>query len=211
MEATGQMVTGSWGALRRILSAVGIGLVETMILFPKPVQASPHLSTCGSIQPTIVHHRERPSLKGHTHLLISMSREKDFCPDFVGDLPKYDCEKDLLTTEKITPKYEARIDRTSAPHHIASSHSIYAMRRGGYIYDHSELGTRASKLGHHFSEIPKKGKLYVSCILIVTLWVTIGTIFYSRFYDWPLSQGFFYAIDAGMSIGFCTGKNSTLR
>lgn len=47
-------------------------------------------------------------------------------------------------------------------------------------------------------------RMYLSCMGIVLLWVTTGTLFYSICNDWPLPQSFFYAIDAGMSIGFCT-------
>ena len=46
--------------------------------------------------------------------------------------------------------------------------------------------------------------LYRKVAIIVTIWMGIGTIFYSFHNDWPLSQAFFYAVDAGMSIGFCT-------
>lgn len=34
--------------------------------------------------------------------------------------------------------------------------------------------------------------------------IALGTLFYSFFNKWPLPQSFFYAVDAGMSIGFCT-------
>ncbi|KAL7536461.1 hypothetical protein ACHAXR_007175 [Thalassiosira sp. AJA248-18] len=37
----------------------------------------------------------------------------------------------------------------------------------------------------------------------------MGTLFYSYYYDWPLPQSFFYAVDAGMSIGFCTDVAET--
>ena len=39
--------------------------------------------------------------------------------------------------------------------------------------------------------------------------ITLGTLFYSYYYDWPLPQSFFYAVDAGMSIGFCTDVAET--
>jgi Ca2+-binding EF-hand superfamily protein len=39
---------------------------------------------------------------------------------------------------------------------------------------------------------------------IVFVWISSGTLFYSFCNKWPLSQSFFYAVDAGMSIGFCT-------
>ena len=39
---------------------------------------------------------------------------------------------------------------------------------------------------------------------IVLIWISSGTLFYSYYNEWPLPQSFFYAVDAGMSIGFCT-------
>lgn len=47
-------------------------------------------------------------------------------------------------------------------------------------------------------------RMYRACIFIVALWIGTGTLFYSICNDWPLPQSFFYAVDAGMSIGFCT-------
>jgi Ca2+-binding EF-hand superfamily protein len=44
---------------------------------------------------------------------------------------------------------------------------------------------------------------------IVTVWITTGTLFYSYCNDWPLPQSFFYAVDAGMSVGFCTQVHET--
>jgi len=61
-----------------------------------------------------------------------------------------------------------------------------------------------------FSTIPRLPqqysplKMYISCMSIVTLWIMTGTLFYSHVNKWPLPQSFFYAVDAGMSIGFCT-------
>lgn len=47
-------------------------------------------------------------------------------------------------------------------------------------------------------------KMWETCILAVAGWMTIGTLFYSKINNWPLATAFFYAVDAGMSIGFCT-------
>lgn len=47
-------------------------------------------------------------------------------------------------------------------------------------------------------------KMYLTCIWITLIWVASGTLFYSVCNEWPISQSFFYSIDAGMSIGFCT-------
>ena len=46
--------------------------------------------------------------------------------------------------------------------------------------------------------------MYASCFGIVFVWIGAGTLFYAHHNGWPLSQAFFYAVDAGMSIGFCT-------
>eukprot|EP00980_Cylindrotheca_fusiformis_P006209 scaffold1327_cov124-Cylindrotheca_fusiformis.AAC.13 len=52
-------------------------------------------------------------------------------------------------------------------------------------------------------------RMYLSCMAIVLVWVSTGTLFYSYCNDWPLAQSFFYAVDAGMSIGFCTDVAET--
>ena len=58
---------------------------------------------------------------------------------------------------------------------------------------------------HHMQQIPsKKRQMYLTCFAIVFIWQTLGTLFYSYYYNWPLPQSFFYSVDAGMSIGFCT-------
>lgn len=49
-----------------------------------------------------------------------------------------------------------------------------------------------------------KAVVYLKCLFIALLWVGIGTVFYSYHNNWPMPQSFFYAVDAGMSIGFCT-------
>ena len=46
--------------------------------------------------------------------------------------------------------------------------------------------------------------LWRTCFIVVLLWITTGTLFYAKFNRWPLATAFFYAVDAGMSIGFCT-------
>eukprot|EP00529_Nitzschia_sp_RCC80_P023111 CAMPEP_0113492388 /NCGR_PEP_ID=MMETSP0014_2-20120614/28048_1 /TAXON_ID=2857 /ORGANISM="Nitzschia sp." /LENGTH=462 /DNA_ID=CAMNT_0000386213 /DNA_START=47 /DNA_END=1435 /DNA_ORIENTATION=+ /assembly_acc=CAM_ASM_000159 len=52
--------------------------------------------------------------------------------------------------------------------------------------------------------------LYAQCMAIVVVWISTGTIFYSVVNKWPVPQSFFYAVDAGMSIGFCTDVAETL-
>jgi len=54
-----------------------------------------------------------------------------------------------------------------------------------------------------------KKQMYLTCFAIVFVWISSGTLFYSYYYQWPLPQSFFYAVDAGMSIGFCTDVAET--
>jgi len=51
--------------------------------------------------------------------------------------------------------------------------------------------------------------MYFTCFAIVSAWISLGTLFYASYYQWPLPQSFFYAVDAGMSIGFCTDVAET--
>ena len=53
--------------------------------------------------------------------------------------------------------------------------------------------------------------MWETCFLAVLIWISIGTLFYSRINDWPLATAFFYAVDAGMSIGFCTEVAETTK
>lgn len=55
----------------------------------------------------------------------------------------------------------------------------------------------------------KKYQMYLTCLSIVFIWQTLGTLFYSYYYNWPIPQSFFYSVDAGMSIGFCTDVHET--
>ncbi len=44
---------------------------------------------------------------------------------------------------------------------------------------------------------------YLLCFIVVTLWVSCGIVFY-QFHDrWTTATAFYYAIEAGLSIGFC--------
>ena len=54
----------------------------------------------------------------------------------------------------------------------------------------------------------KRKQMYLTCFAIVFIWQTLGTLFYSYYYNWPIPQ-FFYSVDAGMSIGFCTDVHET--
>ena len=83
------------------------------------------------------------------------------------------------------------------------------------------LNQKASKDGDDHIEIRKPSqeaprlthyspfKMYTACMGIVSLWILTGTFFYSYTNEWPVPQSFFYAVDAGMSIGFCTDVAET--
>jgi Ca2+-binding EF-hand superfamily protein len=72
-----------------------------------------------------------------------------------------------------------------------------------------------NKNGNHDSNLSKVRiaynplRMYLNCMAIVSVWIGSGTLFYSYCNDWPLPQSFFYAVDAGMSIGFCTDVHET--
>lgn len=63
----------------------------------------------------------------------------------------------------------------------------------------------------HFSrwQLTNRMRMYLGCAAITFIWISTGTFFYAKYYGWPLSQSFFYAVDAGMSIGFCTDVAET--
>lgn len=65
--------------------------------------------------------------------------------------------------------------------------------------------SNSSTQKYYFSPL----QMYISCIGIVSLWIVTGTLFYSYCNEWPIPQSFFYAVDAGMSIGFCTNVHET--
>ena len=66
----------------------------------------------------------------------------------------------------------------------------------------SSSGTSNRNTNHNNEYNPLR--MYLSCICIVFVWMATGTLFYSWLNEWPIPQSFFYAVDAGMSIGFCT-------
>jgi len=85
------------------------------------------------------------------------------------------------------------------------NHKRYlGIRRGGSVN-----GYGSNNENDAFKTKFKKFKMYLACLAIVMLWIITGTLFYSIFNNWPLPQSFFYAIDAGMSVGFCTDITET--
>mmetsp|Transcript_26481 Transcript_26481/g.40495 ORF Transcript_26481/g.40495 Transcript_26481/m.40495 type:complete len:535 (-) Transcript_26481:15-1619(-) len=86
--------------------------------------------------------------------------------------------------------------------------------RGGSSTN-TEPRSKDRKIDQHSSHISKNNSkghsqsMYLACMTVVLVWIATGTLFYSKYNDWPLPQSFFYAVDAGMSIGFCTDVAET--
>jgi hypothetical protein len=101
----------------------------------------------------------------------------------------------------VSPKDVLRnIRRKQRTDYISSLHKRYRK-------DH--LQQQLTSRGGSTLDDPKKGsksnvRMYIWCLLVTLVWISSGTIFYSLYNEWPLAQSFFYAVDAGMSIGFCT-------
>jgi len=72
------------------------------------------------------------------------------------------------------------------------------LRKNEAVSSQAQLGDKPTPMEYN------PLKMYLSCLGIVFIWITTGTLFYSYYNNWPLAQSFFYAVDAGMSIGFCT-------
>ena len=96
--------------------------------------------------------------------------------------------------------------------------------RGGLNWKHEwrsernrESSLGANYAGTQVAQTPslkqwngRRSLIYLEVLGIVLLWVATGTLFYSHHNGWPLAQSFFYAVDAGMSIGFCTDVREKL-
>jgi hypothetical protein len=92
--------------------------------------------------------------------------------------------------------------------------SIFRRKRRAYVQ--SKRCTNIPRGGSKYSTCrnalkpkSKNIRMYLACLGVVLAWITTGTIFYSKYNNWPLPQSFFYAVDAGMSIGFCTDVAET--
>ena len=110
-----------------------------------------------------------------------------------------------------------RIGRRKQPRH--QSCSLLQFCRGGdspldVVATNSSTAAAAPVTTTTTTKKNKKNynplSLYAQCMAIVLVWISTGTIFYSLVNKWPLPQSFFYAVDAGMSIGFCTDVAETL-
>eukprot|EP00555_Chaetoceros_dichaeta_P007776 CAMPEP_0198260304 /NCGR_PEP_ID=MMETSP1447-20131203/9312_1 /TAXON_ID=420782 /ORGANISM="Chaetoceros dichaeta, Strain CCMP1751" /LENGTH=532 /DNA_ID=CAMNT_0043947935 /DNA_START=113 /DNA_END=1711 /DNA_ORIENTATION=+ len=94
-------------------------------------------------------------------------------------------------------------------HNNPISQLLSSIRGGGGILEKNNvIGTHKDDPPpsdiHHHHHHPKIA-LYKKCAISVLLWITTGTIFYSviNHPHWSIPTSFFYAVDAGMSIGFC--------
>ena len=45
--------------------------------------------------------------------------------------------------------------------------------------------------------------IYFRAFFIYTIWTFIGIIFYTYYDGWTLSTSFYYALEAGLSVGYC--------
>ena len=219
--------------MRRLQLVIGFGLIGIKMKgLPIAILALPSSPSCTNIVSAIAQPRGRTNLKKNgTPLLIGKGEAVREHQRRIQSR-KNDHEKDLQLTGKVIRRHLARLDRERKidtngfesgilrPHrsllawmrtkiksnfmltHVIRRNTLNFCR-GGHVDNSTHKSPRAFL---SFSNLSKKTKLYVSCLVIVMIWITTGTLFYSRFYDWPLSQSFFYAVDAGMSIGFCTGK-----
>lgn len=45
--------------------------------------------------------------------------------------------------------------------------------------------------------------VYITCATLYALWVGVGLTFYTYYSDWTPATAYYYAMEAGLSIGFC--------
>ena len=53
------------------------------------------------------------------------------------------------------------------------------------------------------------GNFYGFCIFVYGLWVVVGVIFYTYMDNWTNATAFYYAMEAGLNIGFCKPSESS--
>jgi len=86
-------------------------------------------------------------------------------------------------------------------HFLSNASSIFLpFLRGGAVENDMMNGVKSKQTVNTVN--PRIG-MWEKCISIVILYITTGTIFYHKINKWSISTAYFYAVDAGMSIGFC--------
>ena len=109
----------------------------------------------------------------------------------------------LFMTNEVHAKFVVRPNKIKlSPTNI---HHILAHRGGSLTSPSISSQTNPTSKKHYQNRYP----IYIKCMTIVSIWISTATIFYSKINHWPLPQSFFYAVDAGMSIGFCTDVKET--
>lgn len=112
------------------------------------------------------------------------------------------CQLAFKGGSKDTP---IRIEQIGGGVHVGTSHSFTTGLHEESNSTH-QRDERVRNLGiRHYNPL----RMYLTCVGIVLVWILVGTTFYSYCNTWPLAQSFFYAVDAGMSIGFCTQVRET--
>ena len=99
--------------------------------------------------------------------------------------------KKVITSQKNPPLWKTKQNK---------NHSIIETNDNNSTLCRNQINSKSTR---------SKQRMYLACAAIVLLWISTGTIFYSLYNNWPLAQSFFYAVDAGMSIGFCTDVAET--
>jgi hypothetical protein len=75
------------------------------------------------------------------------------------------------------------------------------------IFEHNRQGSSSSgitrKLLHWYSNV------YVVTLVIYGLWIVSGLLFYYFVDDWTWATSFFFALQGGLSVGFCAPVEHT--
>lgn len=53
-------------------------------------------------------------------------------------------------------------------------------------------------------------KVYLLSFLVYGLWVCLGTAFYTYYNGWTPATGYFYAMEAGLNVGYCDPEESRM-
>ena len=169
-------------------------------------------SECEDIQPSLLSLRRRSPLlavkkrteriPGHALLLVVLHKSCSLRGGNDSNNAQHsrDNSKDPRVSESSTPIFGNRRHpveiRTTVPNPGSTTSSLPIDEQSSS--SPSEIAAVSSPSSKH-----DPVQMYMSCMLIVFIWISCGTIFYSICNSWPFAQSFFYAVDAGMSIGFC--------
>ena len=182
-------------------------VIEASALFAPNDPASRGSKTLPNI-PMIMSQRTARARKGNCHSPSSQQGKLKWNPNTQSSnfRPSVGISDVIRSIRRRTRSRNsrARIISSQSQHPNICNHII---PRGGAAKDMNVIRVEDKNT----TVAPNKSNLrmYGWCLFVVLAWITTGTIFYSKFNDWPLAQSFFYAVDAGMSIGFCTDVMET--